>query len=58
MTVQKYRPSAKELANDSLWHPAIGSEINKQVCIGKYVVFAHQLQCTIAINVDTFPATR
>jgi hypothetical protein len=34
-TVQKYRPSAKELANADLWHPAIGSEINKQVCIGK-----------------------
>jgi hypothetical protein len=35
MTVQKYSPSAKELANGALWHPAIGSGINKQVCIGK-----------------------
>jgi hypothetical protein len=35
MTVQKYSPSAKELANGALWHPAIGSVIHKQVRIGK-----------------------
>jgi hypothetical protein len=35
ITVQKYRPSAKELAHDSLWLPAIGSQSNKQVCIEK-----------------------
>jgi hypothetical protein len=34
-TVQKYRPSTIELANGGLWHPAIGSAINNQVCIGK-----------------------
>jgi hypothetical protein len=35
MTVRKYSPSAKELANGTFWGPSMGSEINKQVRIGK-----------------------
>jgi hypothetical protein len=35
MTVRKYSPSAKELANGTFWGPSMGSEINIQVRIGK-----------------------
>jgi hypothetical protein len=52
MTVQKYRPRAKELAH-GLWHWPLASEINKQVCIGKYVDSAALSPCKqLQFNVE------
>jgi hypothetical protein len=52
MTVQKYSPSAKELANGAFWGPSMGSEINKQVRIGKINGFQTVLLGMIAFTTE------